>query len=117
MCLLRVALVILGLVSLNTAPAVADEHVVVILEAAYFPEQSVVNDGDVVRFVNASGRTHTVTHVDGAWQTLPLAHGEELLVTIAPDMTGTFTGLDGPGFFGRLIAAGPANEGASPRTQ
>ena len=103
MFLLRVLCVSLGLVSPKAAPAVAEEHIVVILEAAFFPEQTFVETGDVVRFVNASGQLQTVRHLDGIWTTLPLADGEELLVTIKPGVTGIFTSLEGLPFYGRLV--------------
>lgn len=70
----------------------ADEHVVIILGSAYFPEKTLVEQGDIVRFVNVSGRNHTVVHADGKWATHPMAEGEELLVAIEPDMAGTFFG-------------------------
>ena len=65
----------------------AAEHVVIILGTSYFPQKTEVEEGDVVRFVNVSGREHIVVHSGGKWMTMPMDDGEELLVTIQPDMT------------------------------
>lgn len=90
---LRVALLSLGLVPASAATVAAKEHVVIILGAAYFPQKTTVEQGDVVRFVNESGRNHTLYHAQGNWATLPMAHGAELLVTIRPDISGVYHGM------------------------
>jgi plastocyanin len=95
-------LLTLGLVSPGTAAVSADEHVVIILEAAYFPQKTTVRTGDAVRFVNESGREHTIFHASGKWATRPIADGEELLVTIEPDMAGGFYGTSGKEIAGEL---------------
>lgn len=89
----RVLLFCLGLVSPGTVVQASEEHVVIILEDAYFPQKTVVKQGDIVRFVNESGQAHTVFHEDGLWATHPIAQGAELLVTIEPEMTGGFYGM------------------------
>ena len=97
---LLVVLLSLGSVPLSAATAAAEEqvaqaeeHIVIILGSAYFPQKTTVAEGDVVRFVNVSGRDHTVIQKEGAWATWPMADGEELLVTIEPGMTGEFHGM------------------------
>ena len=100
--LLKICLLTLGLVSPGTAAVSADEHVVIILEAAYFPRKTIVRTGDVVRFVNESGREHTIFHAEGKWATRPFPDGEELLVTIESDMAGGFYGMSGKKIEGEL---------------
>jgi len=97
-----VALLSLGLVPFSAATAWAEEHIVIILGSAYFPQHTVVAEGDVVRFVNVSGRDHTVINSEGKWATLKMADGEELLVEIEPDMTGPFHGKAKTKISGRL---------------
>lgn len=99
---LRVVLICLGLVPPALADAVTDEHVVIVLETAYFPEKTVLKHGDTVRFVNKSGREHAVYHTQGNWVTRPFASGEELLVTIEPEMTGSFYGMSNVKITGQL---------------
>ena len=86
----------------------ADEHIVIILETAYFPQKTTVEQGDVVRFVNESGRDHTLYHAQGNWTTRPLADGEELLVMITPEIPGTFYGMGDLKITGQLDLARPA---------
>lgn len=87
-----VVLLSLGSVPFSVAAAWAEEHIVIILGSAYFPQHTVVAEGDVVRFVNVSGQSHTVRQDDGRWETLEMANGEELLVEIVPGIEGAFHG-------------------------
>ncbi|MGA9434786.1 MAG: hypothetical protein WBV62_11180 [Roseobacter sp.] len=105
---LRVALLSFGLVPTGTAAVAADEHIVIILETAYFPQRTTVKQGDVVRFVNESGRDHTLYHAQGNWTTRPIAQGEELLVTIGPDIAGAYYGMSDFKITGQLDLAQPA---------
>jgi len=105
---LLVALLSLGLVPTSTAAVAAEEHTVIILETAYFPQRITVKQGDVVRFVNESGRAHTLYHAQGNWTTRPFAQGEELLVTISPDIAGAFYGMSDLKITGRIDLAQPA---------
>lgn len=105
---LPVALLSLGLVPTGTAAVAADEHIVIILEETYFPQKTTVKQGDVVRFVNQSGRDHTLRHAQGNWTTRPFAHGDELLVTIKPDIVGAFHGMGDLNITGQLDIAQPA---------
>lgn len=75
---------------------------VIILEDAYFPQTTAVRRGDVVRFVNRSGKAHAVQHAGGLWATHPIAQGAELLVTIEPGMAGGFYGMSGRKITGQL---------------
>ena len=104
---LPVALLTLGLVPTGTAAVASDEHIVIILETAFFPQKTTIKQGDVVRFVNESGRDHTLYHAQGNWTTRPLAQGEELLVTITPDIAGAFYGMSDLKITGQLEFAQP----------
>ncbi|MBW4710378.1 cupredoxin domain-containing protein [Roseobacter sp. YSTF-M11] len=86
-----VFLVFFGSVSL-TADASAEEHIVIILESAYFPERIDVQVGDTVRFVNESGRAHAVSSSEGLWTTDIIAARAETTVNFAPEMAGRFHG-------------------------
>lgn len=99
---LRVLLLGLGLVPPAAVSWAAEEHVVIVLETAYFPEKLTVEQGDTVRFVNESGRKHAIYHKEGNWVTHPFASGEELLVTIEPEMAGSFYGMSSVKITGQL---------------
>ena len=86
------SLLCLGLLSFHPRPALADEHIIFILASAYFPQETAVAEGDRVRFINASGQDHTVAHAGGAWVTVTMADGDELIVAIEKGMTGQFYG-------------------------
>lgn len=105
--LLRVPLLTFGLVLPGLAASAADEHIVIILESAYFPTNTTVVAGDVVRFVNESGRDHAIFHAQGKWASRALAHGEELLVTIEPDMGGAYYGMSETKITGQLDLTRP----------
>lgn len=91
-----------GLVTSGTQAQAGDEHVVIILEDSYFPQKTVVEEGDIVRFVNESSKAHAVRHAEGLWATHPIARGAELLVTIKPEMAGRFYGMSGREISGQL---------------
>lgn len=87
-----VVLLSLGLVPFSATAAWAKEHIIIILGSSYFPQQTVLEEGDIVRFVNVSGQQHTVIHSDGKWATLQMADGEEILVEFETGMEGPFHG-------------------------
>lgn len=97
-----VPLLFLGWVPFSASPALADEHVVIILGSAYFPEKTTLEQGDTVRFVNVSGEDHIVVHKEGLWATHKMAEGEELLVTVEANMAGAFFGHAKKRIEGRL---------------
>lgn len=89
-------------VSLNGQRVQAKEHVVIILNATYFPEETAVAKGDVVRFVNNSGQEHTIMHADGHWATMAIKDRQEILVEINDGMAGPFYGEASHRITGRL---------------
>ena len=61
--------------------AAATEHTILILPDAYFPQVTYLDEGDTVRFVNASGGSHSVIAEDESWEIGPIAsEGEATLV-------------------------------------
>lgn len=105
---LLVVLLSLGMVP-QAAPADAsEEHVVIILDSAFFPQKTALKHGDVVRFVNESAYRSTIFHANGGWATHPIAAGEELLVTIGPGMAGAFYGTAQQRIVGVLELQEPA---------
>ena len=87
-----VALLILGSVPFTADPVRAEEHVVMILQSAYFPGRLDVEPGDTVRFVNASGRVHTVSSSEGIWTTGPIPIDAEVTLNFEAAMAGRFHG-------------------------
>jgi plastocyanin len=97
-----VVLLTLGSVPFSATAAWAEEHIIIILGSAYFPQHTIVEDGDIVRFVNVSGRNHQVTHAEEKWITHEMSDGDELLVEIEPDMVGSFYGMAKQLIVGRM---------------
>ncbi|WP_299504097.1 hypothetical protein [uncultured Roseobacter sp.] len=99
---LPVALLLFGSVSFTADQVRADEHIVMILQSAYFPDLISVEMGDTVRFVNASGSTHTVGSSEGIWSTDMIADGAEVTLEIRQAMAGRFHGWTNSLIEGRL---------------
>lgn len=62
---------------LMAAPAVAEEHVVILTGFSYFPSVTYAQPGDTVRFVNQSGDEETVVGRDVGWVVGPLQDQDE----------------------------------------
>lgn len=73
-----------------TSTAAAEEHIVLILPDAYFPNITYVDAGDTVRFVNASGTQHTVIARKNRWSVGPLNDQQEYVMAIADDIETVF---------------------------
>lgn len=99
---LPVALLLFGSVSFTAVQVRADEHIVMILQSAYFPDLISVEMGDTVRFVNASGSKHTVGSSEGIWSTDMIADGAEVTLEIRQAMVGRFHGWTNSLIEGRL---------------
>lgn len=82
----------LGLIPFTADPARAEDHVIIILQSAYFPNLMNVQSGDTVRFINASGRPHAVSSSEGIWTTDPIAMGAEVTLEFDAAMAGRFHG-------------------------
>ncbi|WP_298839060.1 hypothetical protein [uncultured Roseobacter sp.] len=85
-----VTLFFLGLAPFSIAAQEAREHVIFILATSYFPTVTEVREGDSVRFVNVSGKTHSVRHKDGLWETMDIDEGQELVMSVSAEMAGRF---------------------------
>ncbi len=67
---------------LMAAPAMAEEHVVILTGFSYFPAITYAQPGDTVRFVNQSGDEETVVGRDVGWVIGPLQDQEEGMLTV-----------------------------------
>ena len=105
---LLVSLLSLGPVSLSAVTAQAEEHVVIILDTAFFPDTTILRPGDVVRFVNESKQAKAIIHVQGVWETPSIATGDAIWVTITPDMIGKFVSTSGKRIVGQLLLDEPS---------
>ncbi|MGZ2256862.1 cupredoxin domain-containing protein [Roseobacter sp. A03A-229] len=85
-------MLILGLIPFTADDLAAEEHVIIILQSAYFPDRVDIASGDIVRFVNASGRPHGVSSSEALWTSAPIAAGGEMALQIDADMVGRFHG-------------------------
>lgn len=74
------------------APAIAEEHSILIFDEAYYPAITYVNVGDSVVFSNESAGEHTVNGKNDAWTIGPIASGGQVIMVIEPDMQTGFTG-------------------------
>ena len=82
-----------------TAGATAAENYrVLMMDYAFFPDVSFVQDGDTITFVNLSGITRVIAARNGTWTTPELADGGEATISIVQGMHSTFqTKIDGVG--------------------
>lgn len=72
------------------SPAAAAEHMILILEDAYFPQVTYLDRGDTVRFVNASGSAHSIIAMDETWEIGPISANGEATIVIDGTIQKTF---------------------------
>lgn len=81
--------------------AKAEEHVVIYLGNAFFPEISYVKPGDVIRFVNSSAASVTVVGSENQWSVGPVAINSDATIevdhTTALEFSGQAGGTDTSG--------------------
>ena len=76
----------------------AENYRVLMMDYAFFPDISYVQDGDTLTFVNMSGITRTIAARNGSWGTPELIDGAEATITVEKGMFNTYqTRLDGVG--------------------
>ncbi|MGC3939245.1 cupredoxin domain-containing protein [Roseobacter sp. EG26] len=97
-----VSVLFFGSVSFTADTALSEEHIVIILASAYFPEHIDVQVGDTVRFINESGQAHAVSGSEGLWTTDTIAARAEATVHFQPEMAGRFHGWSDRLIEGRL---------------
>lgn len=100
--LFQAALLVIGTATFVSAASAQKEHTIIILQSSYFPSNLVVEPGDLIRFVNASGHKHTVTGEHNTWTTGTLPTGEETVFEVDPSMLGMFFGDEADTFQGTL---------------
>jgi len=76
----------------------AENYRVLMMDYAFFPDISYVQDGDTLTFVNMSGITRTIASRDGSWTTPELIDGAEATITVEKGMFNSYqTRIDGVG--------------------
>ncbi|MFP4328039.1 MAG: hypothetical protein ACLFQL_08520 [Paracoccaceae bacterium] len=78
----------------------AEEHVVMLMGDAYFPEITYVAPGDSVQFVNGTDTAHSATATDGSWTSGILAANDTYLLQLETDMVLTFASDNNPDMTG-----------------
>ena len=73
-----------------STPLHADEHEILVLPIAYFPQTSYVQAGDTLLFSNNSEETITVTSADGEWTTGELGINQSATITVTAGMSKDF---------------------------
>lgn len=89
----------------TASPALAEEHIVMMFGDGFFPEILYIDEGDTVRFVNATEEMQVATATDDSWTTGSLGIEGEAVLTIIPGMQQVFfansnTSITGTVFFG-----------------
>jgi plastocyanin len=92
---------------LISAATAAKEHTIIILQSSFFPAHVSVEDGDLIRFVNASGHEQTVIGAQNTWTTGILPAGSETVFAFEPAMLGTFFSDEAGTFQGTLSLSAP----------
>lgn len=75
---------------LSATTATADEHTILILPDAYFPQITYLDEGDTVRFVNVSGLAHSLISKNDSWEAGPIPNEGELTMIITNSVQKTF---------------------------
>ena len=96
--------------------AVAEEHTILFLGDAFFPEVSYIHPGDTIRFVNASAEELNVMGAGEAWTVGPIAINGEATINVTGNMEMKYFDADSADEEGSLSVAGdlsfdPAPEG------
>ncbi|MEP6020885.1 MAG: hypothetical protein ABJ251_20605 [Paracoccaceae bacterium] len=70
--------------------ASAEEHTILVLQDAFFPEVTYVKAGDRVRFVNQQSGSTNIIAKDEDWEVGPLGADGENLLTVSGSMETVF---------------------------
>lgn len=90
-CALAAALTFTG------TAALAEIHIIEIVDGAYLPTISYVAPGDSLIFENESGGEHTVSGPEDSWTTGVIPAGGSYTHSIDAEMALTFSGSDSEG--------------------
>ncbi|MGJ8627659.1 MAG: cupredoxin domain-containing protein [Sulfitobacter sp.] len=83
--------------SFMAAPAMAEDHSVLIMDGGYFPSIIYVNHGDSIIFTNQSDNEHTLSGPEESWVSEPIPANGTYQLNITDQMAPTFSGLDSAG--------------------
>lgn len=79
-------------------PVSAENYRVLMMDYAFFPEISYVQDGDTITFVNMSGITRIIEAKNQSWATPEMADGAEATIPVYKGMQNAYvTRIDGVG--------------------
>lgn len=84
------AVALAALLGITASAAAAEQYEILMMENAFFPDVTYVQEGDIVTFVNMSGITRTVKAVDATWTTVQLQDGESFALAIEGTMHEAF---------------------------
>lgn len=68
----------------------AENYRVLMVDSAFFPDISYVQDGDTLTFVNMSGSARTISAENGSWSTPEFSDGAEVTIPVVQGMANVF---------------------------
>lgn len=80
--------------ALTSGAALAQEHTILVMQDAYFPDITHVDPGDIVMFVNTTETTQNIVALDEAWSVGPIPASGEMLLTITAGQETTYFNAD-----------------------
>lgn len=81
-----------AIATLFASAAQAETHEILVMEIAYFPEITYVQQGDTIVFKNDSTVTHTVRSSDGSWVLASIPYAGEATIQVTNNMVTDFGG-------------------------
>ncbi|MEP2889574.1 hypothetical protein [Tateyamaria sp.] len=96
------------------SPVAAAEHMILILEDAYFPQVTYLERGDTVRFVNASGLSHNIIAKNNSWELGPIPVDGEVTLLIDDGVQKTFYNTASEGEDGVFLVEGKMSYSNAP---
>lgn len=92
----------------------AKEHMILILDDAYFPQVTYLDEGDTVRFVNASSNSHNIIGQGGDWEIGPIPIDGEMTMIVAGGLAQTFFDAASEAEDGTFTVEGQMSYSAAP---
>ncbi len=87
-------LALAAIVGSSSMAFASEEHTILMLPDAFFPEVTYVQPGDNVRFVNLQGGSSSIVGADEAWAVGPLGHEDEETLHVTGNMDAPFYSAD-----------------------
>lgn len=94
--------------------AAADEHTVLILPDAYFPQITYLDNGDSVRFINMSGGEHNIIAEGAAWEIGPIPDQGEAVLEVSDVVEKSFFNKDATAEDGTMLVQGEISFDTAP---